>query len=231
MADYNVILLDADMTLLDFERSEHEALGRTLTKWGLPADEAARATYSKINDALWEAFARGEVDQDFLTKERFDAFMRVYGKVGPAEAINRDYLSFLGEEAYLLPGAMEFCETLARSGKTLALATNGLPVAQRGRWTRTGLDKVIPLIFISMELGVAKPRPEYFDRVMEALAVTDRSRVVMIGDSLTSDILGANRAGLDSIWYNPRKKPLTGNAVPTYEAASYAEILSILGVE
>ena len=231
MAEYDVILLDADMTLLDFERSEYEALGRTLTKWGLPADEEARATYSKINAALWDAFARGEVDQDFLTKERFAAFMRVYGETGPADQINRDYLTFLGEEAFLLPGAMEFCQVLSRSGKTLAIATNGLPVAQRGRYTRTGMDRVIPNIFISMELGVAKPRPEYFDRVLEELNVTDRSRVVMVGDSLTSDILGANRAGIDSVWYNPGKKPLTGTAVPTYEAASYDDILAILGME
>lgn len=230
MAQYDVILLDADMTLLDFERSEWEALGRALTKWGLPDDEQARHTYSKINDALWDAFARGEVDQDFLTKERFAAFMRIYGEVAPPERINQDYMSFLGEEAFLLPGAMEFCKALAAAGKTLAIATNGLPVAQRGRYTRTGLDKVIPRIFISMELGVSKPRKEYFDRVLEELEVTDLRRVVMVGDGLGTDILGANRAGIDSIWYNPKGKPLTGNAVPTYEAASYEEILSLLGV-
>ena len=228
MARYDVVLLDADMTLLDFEKSEEMALHRVLEKWGLPTHEEAKTTYSKINAALWDAFARGEVDQDELVVERFAALMRIYGEKGPAREVNRDYQTFLGEEAYLLPGAMEFCRALKEAGLTLAIATNGLPVAQRGRYVRTGMDQVIPNIFISMELGVAKPRPEYFDRVLEGLDVTDRSRVVMVGDSLTSDILGANRAGIDSIWFNPKGKHLSGQAVPTWQADSYERILEIL---
>lgn len=230
MKQYDVILLDADMTLLDFEKSEEEALRRTLEKWGLPCHEEAVTTYSRINAALWDAFARGEVDQDFLVVERFDAFMRVYGQTGPARQLNRDYQAFLGEEAYLLPGAMDFCRSLKQSGRTLAIATNGLPVAQRGRYERLGMKEVIPHLFISMELGVAKPRKEYFDRVLEELKVTDRSRVIMIGDSLKTDVQGAVNAGLDSIWYNPRGCALTGPAQPTHTAQNYGEILAILGI-
>lgn len=228
MARYDVILLDADMTLLDFDRSEREALRRTLTKWGLPYDEEVQRTYSRINSALWDAFARGETDQDALVVERFAALMRVYGDVGQARRLNHDYEAFLGEEAYLLPGAEEFCRTLKDAGLTLAIATNGLPVAQRGRYVRTGLDKLIPNLFISMELGAAKPRPEFFERVLEALNVADRSRAVMVGDGLGTDMLGANRAGIDSIWYNPGGKELTGPAVPTWQAGSYGRVLEIL---
>lgn len=231
MKQYDVILLDADMTLLDFEKSEEEALRRTLEKWGLPCHGEAVATYSRINAALWDAFARGEVDQDFLVVERFDAFMRIYGKTGPAPQLNRDYQAFLGEEAYLLPGAMDFCRSLKRAGRTLAIATNGLPVAQRGRYERLGMKEVIPHLFISMEMGAAKPRKEYFDLVLEALCVTDRSRVIMIGDSLKTDVQGANNAGLDSIWYNPRGSALSGPAQPTYTAKDYGEILAVLGIE
>ena len=231
MKAYDVILLDADMTLLDFEKSEEEALRRTLEKWGLPTHEEAVSTYSRINAALWDAFARGEVDQDFIVVERFDALMRIYGEVGPARHMNRDYQSYLGEEAYLLPGAMEFCHALKKSGRTLAIATNGLPVAQRGRYDRLGMKDVIPNLFISMEMGVAKPRKEYFDRLLEMLGVTDRSRVIMIGDSLKTDVQGANNAGLDSIWYNPRGEALSGPARPTYTVGTYGEILAILGIE
>lgn len=228
MAKYDVVLLDADMTLLDFEKSEEMALHRVLTKWGLPCHEEVKAAYSRINAALWDAFARGEVDQDELVVERFAALMRLYGDVGQARRLNQDYETFLGEEAHLLPGAMEFCLALKEAGLTLAIATNGLPAAQRGRYTRTGLDKVIPHLFISMELGAAKPRPEYFDRVLEALKVTDRSRVVMVGDSLTTDIAGACGAGIDSVWYNPRGKALTGPNRPTWQAGSYDEMLDRL---
>lgn len=228
MARYDVVLLDADMTLLDFEKSEELALRRVLTKWGLPCHEEARRTYSRINSALWDAFARGEVDQDELIVERFAAFMRIYGEAGPAAELNQDFMTFVGEEAHLLPGALEFCRTLKDAGLTLALATNGLPTAQRGRYVRTGLDKLIPHLFISMEVGAAKPQPAFFQRVLEALNVTDRSRAVMVGDGLGTDILGASRAGLDSIWYNPAGKELTGAAVPTWQADSYETILEIL---
>jgi 2-haloacid dehalogenase len=231
MARYDVVLLDADMTLLDFERSQREALGRTLRKWDLPDDDETQAAYAKINAALWDAMARGEVDQDFLVAERFAALLRVCGKEGQPRLLNRDYERFLGEEAYLLPGALEFCQTLSGAGLTLAIATNGLPEAQRGRYTRTGLDQYIPHLFISMELGASKPRPEFFQRALERLNVTDDSRVVMVGDSLGTDILGAGSAGLDSIWFNPQGKPLTGPAKPTWTAASYDQVLDILKVK
>ena len=229
MARYDIILLDADMTLMDFEQSEKEALARALEKWGLPHDDETCAAYSKINAALWAAMARGEVDQDFLTVERFAALLRLYGpgNQSPA-ALSRAYEHALGEEAHLLPGALDFCRELKRRGYHLAIATNGLPVPQRGRWTRTGLDQVIPDIFISMELGVQKPLPAYFDRVCAALGITDRSRAVMVGDSLTSDIRGGHDAGLDTIWFNQKGLPLTGPAAPTYTVSGYDDVLAIL---
>ena len=228
MGRYRTVLLDADMTIFDFERSERESLRRTLTAHGLTPTDEVEATYMKINHALWDAFARGEVDQDFLVVERFAALARVYHVDWDAARVNRDYLAGLGEEAHLLPGAMEFCSALRDMGLTLAIATNGMPVAQRGRYTRTGMDQVIPHIFISMELGAAKPRPEYFQKVFDALHITDLSRTVMVGDSLSSDIAGGNRAGIDTIWYNPKGLPLTGSAQPTYTVSDYDEICRIL---
>ena len=107
MTRYDVVLLDADRTLLDFERSEREALRRVLKKWGLPQDDPVYGDYSKINDALWAAFARGEIDQDFLVVERFAALLRLYGapdSPDPAR-LNRDYMECLGQEDFLRPGA------------------------------------------------------------------------------------------------------------------------------
>ena len=228
MGRYPYVLLDADMTLLDFYRSEREALCRTLDRHGLPRNGEIIDTYSKINDALWKAMARGEVDQDFLVVERFAALQRAVGGSADPRAMNRDYASFLGEEAHLLPGALEFCQRLREGGLELAIATNGLPAAQRGRYHRSGLDQVIPHLFISMELGAQKPNPAFFQIVLDKLEVAAPSQAVMVGDGLDTDILGGNRAGIDTIWFNPEGKPLTGPARPTYTAASYEEILRIL---
>ena len=229
MSRYSTVLLDADMTLFDFHRSEREALRRTLDRFGLPLDEQVLSDYVKINAALWDAFARGEIDQDFLGAERFAALMRAHGGSADPRQVNRSYELALGETAYLLPGAEEFCRDLRGLGLTLAIATNGLPAAQRGRYERTGLNRYIPHLFISMELGVQKPLPAFFDRICDALSIRDRSQTVMVGDGLGTDILGGNRAGIDTIWYNPDNLPLTGPARPTYTAGSYGEILSLLG--
>ena len=228
MPRYQTILLDADMTLFDFSRSEREALRATLLAHALPWNEGMLADYTKINAALWAAFARGEIDQDFLGAERFAALMRIHGGRADPWQVNHSYELALGETAYLLPGALEFCRALAGLGLTLAIATNGLPAAQRGRYERTGLDRYIPHLFISMELGARKPQPAFFDRVCQALGVQDRGSAVMVGDGLDTDVLGGNRAGLDTIWYNPGRLPLTGPARPTHTAASYDEILSLL---
>ncbi len=228
MGKYRTVLLDADMTLLDFHRSERASLTKVLAAHGLPHDDGVAATYSKINDALWKSMARGEVDQDYLVVERFAALMRVLDSDEDPRVLNREYEQGLGLEAYLLPGAMEFCQRLRAGGLELAIATNGLPAAQWGRYRRTGLDKVIPHLLVSVELGAQKPQTAYFDRALEALGVTDRTSVVMVGDSLESDIYGGNRAGIDTVWYNPNGLPLSGPAVPTYTAASYDEIAALL---
>ena len=228
MRKYDTVLLDADMTLLDFERSEREALSRVLARAGVEPTAQVCADYSRINDALWQAFARGEVDQDYLVVERFAALLRLYGTGQDPARLSRAYELALGEEAHLLPGAMDCCLALKQRGYALAIATNGLPMAQRGRWKRTGLDKVIPDLFISMELGVQKPMPAFFDRVCAALHISDRSRVLMVGDSLTSDIRGGCDAGLDTVWFNLKGLPLTGPVVPTYTVGSYAQLLDLL---
>lgn len=228
MPRYDTVLLDADMTLFDFERSERDALRRVMVQRGYPFTPEDEALYRKINAALWDAFARGEIDQDFLGVERFAAFMRVAGGDHDPRRFNQDYLNAIGETDYLLDGALDFCRQLSAMGLTLALATNGMPTAQRGRYERTGLDQFIPHVFISMELGVQKPMPAFFDRVCQALSITDRSRVVMVGDGLNTDVLGGNRAGIDTIWYNPRQAPLIGAARPTYTAASYQDVCAVL---
>lgn len=228
MPRYHTVLLDADNTLFDFDRSEREALRRTLLRWELPHDGEVLAVYSRINHALWDAFARGEVDQDFLVVERFAALLRVLGQSRDPRAMNRNYELCLGEEGWLLPGAADFCRALNDLGVTSAIATNGLPAAQRGRYTRTGLDKLVPRLYISMELGAAKPHPVFFEKILADLNLPSPAGVVMIGDGLSTDIAGGSRAGMDTIWFNPGGLPLTGPIRPTYTAASYSELLALL---
>ena len=228
MPRYDTVLLDADMTLFDFERSEEEALKEVLTARGYPTDPETVALYLRINAALWDANARGEVDQDFLTVERFAAFMRVKGGDHDPRQFNRDYLDSLGRHGHLLPGAEDFCRTLSAAGCELAIVTNGLPAAQWGRFNASPLKGVVPHMFVSMELGCQKPQKEYFDKVCAALGLTDRRRAVVMGDSLSTDIRGGINAGIDTLWFNPKNLPPDSYLRPDWTAGNYEEALEIL---
>ena len=224
MIRYPFVLLDADNTLYDFDAAEHKALHKVLSDRGYTPDKETVEIYLGINTALWEAFARGEVEQEFLLVERFRRFVERMGGDHDPVQFNADYLQALSTNADLIPGAVEFCRHLAEMGCVLAIVTNGAAIAQRGRFVRSGLGEYIPHLFISQELGVNKPDPLFFDHVCRNLDIADRSEAVVVGDSLSSDILGGNRAGIDTVWYNPHRKPLYGSARPTYTVADFAEI-------
>lgn len=227
MPRYDYVLFDADNTLFDFDRSEEEALGKTLAHYGLPATQAARERYLAINRDLWDRFDRGEVRREWLVVERFAALQRELGGDHAPEEMNHFYLSRLGEGAYLLPGAEELCRAL-HPHCTLAIVTNGVALAQRGRFGRSAVRDCFPYLFISEELGWQKPQREFFGAVLRAMSISDPRRAVVVGDSLAADIRGAINAGLDSIWYNPKALPGLPDAVPTHEVRSYEEVAALI---
>lgn len=228
MKRYQYVLLDADNTLYDFDAAEHSALCHVLTERGYATDEQTIETYVKINAAVWEAFARGEVTQEFLLVERFRRFMQTVGGEYDPVQFNTDYITALGSNGILIPGAEQFCRMLSEMGCTLAIVTNGAAIAQRGRYSNSVLREYIPDLFISQEMGVNKPDPLFFDIVCRKMNIHDRSNAVVVGDSLSSDIMGGNRSGIDTIWYNPRKNLLTGDARPTFTAHNFDDVIDII---
>lgn len=132
MPRYPVVLLDADNTLFDFDAAEYKALRAVLRDRGYSTGQDTVDVYLSINTALWDAFNRGEVEQDFLLVERFRRFEQAMGGNHDPAAFNADYLAALASNNDLIPGALELCRSLAGLGCTLAIVTNGTAVAQRG---------------------------------------------------------------------------------------------------
>lgn len=228
MRRYDFVLLDADNTLFDFDRAEHEALKRAVEERDYPFNEETEALYLSINRALWDAFDRGEAEQKWLVVERFRRLDTALGGFHDPEAFNRDYLTYLGQGAYLLPGALELCRDLKQAGCTLAIATNGVARVQHARMDTSPLAQFIDGLFISEELGAQKPLPGFFQPMLERLGVTDRSRCLMVGDNLRSDILGGLNAGLPTAWYNPRSKPNNTGIRPTFTVGDYQELKDLI---
>ncbi len=224
---YRIALFDADNTLLDFSRSEHDALTDCLIARGLPHDERIIARYSAINDAHWKRLEKGLTTRDQLRIDRFAVFFAEYGwDLDPTQMAD-DYMAALSSKAYLMDGAEALIEQLVGKCR-LFIITNGIGSVQNARFDVTPLAPHFEGVFISEELGCAKPDKAFFDRVAAAIPGFDPREALVIGDSLTSDIRGGINAGIDTCWFNPRGKGAPEGMPISYTVASLSEVAGIL---
>ena len=228
MRRYDIVLLDADNTLFDFNAAEARALDAVLGEFGWPRDEETKQTYLEINHALWSAFDRGEAEEGFLTVERFRRLGERLGRRADPAEMNRRYLDRLGACSLLLPGAEALCRTLRAAGCRLALATNGVARVQHARLAGSPLVPYLERLFISGEMGTRKPEPAFFRAALAAMGAEDMDRCVMVGDGLGSDVKGALSVGLDVIWFAPGGADAPADRRPTHTARSLEEIGRII---
>lgn len=225
---YKLFLFDLDDTLLDFKASEQLSFVRTLQALGLSGDMAALfMQYQAINVALWRAFETGSVSKDFLKVERFRKTFMENGLELDPEAASRLYLESLSDTVVLLDGAVQLCETLAGVGE-VGIITNGVEAIQNQRIAKSGLRNAISFVATSEASGYAKPDVRFFEYAAQMARPFVKEEVIIIGDRLDADILGANRYGIDSCWFNPEGLVNASEAVPTYEVSSLHDIIRSL---
>lgn len=198
---YTTLLFDLDDTLMDFGRAEDNAIGLLLEKYGLAPSEENKKLYSQINRSKWTALEKGEITRKELFLTRFSDFFMSLGVDADGIKANDEYLSFLAQGRFVVDGAEDICRKLKKN-YTMYIITNGAKKAQQGRLSNLPLMNYFDGIFISEEIGFDKPKKEYFDFVFEHIAEKDKSKCLVIGDSLHSDIAGAVNYGIDSCWLN-----------------------------
>ena len=222
-----ILLLDLDDTILDFQKAEHIALGRTLQYFGIDPTDAVRNRYSHINKEHWERLERKELTRAQVVSGRFAQLFAELGVEGDAELCARLYAENLGIGHYFLPGAEAALEQL--SGKyRLFMASNGNLAVQQGRLASANISHYFEDIFISQEMGADKPSIEYFDRCFARISNFDRQKAMIVGDSLTSDIQGGNNAGILTCWVNPGHKPRRDDIRVDYEIDSISQLAALL---
>lgn len=230
MKKYKYILFDNDGTLMDFAQAEARALEISYNNSPLsallPYSPFIFESYERCNKAWWKKLEKGECTKAELQYGRFADFFEAIGLIGDADAFNSDYMESLGKGQDLLPGAAEICRVLSER-YDIYIITNGVAVTQHRRIDSCGYVKYIKGMFVSEETGFAKPKKEYFDYVLSAIGAKSEECIV-IGDTLSSDILGANNAGIDCIWYNPTKEALPEGFKVTFEVDSLEKIAEIL---
>ena len=221
------VFLDLDDTIFDFAKTETVALERTFAQLGLPRDTAFLSSYQTINQAQWARFHRGEISKEQLMCGRFALLFAQYGLSASAEQTQRLYRQNLSRESFLLPGVKDAL-TYLKSRYPLYLASNGTADTQYPRLRQAGLLDVFSQVFLSDDLKTQKPDPAFFAGCFARIPGVCPQEGVLIGDSLQSDIAGANRAGLRSCWLNHRGQPAQPDIVPDWSISSWAEIRQIL---
>ena len=204
---YLNLLLDADDTLFDFPKASARALSCMCRRHDVPDTPEVRQLYHQINQELWDAFDQGKVSKEFVTLERYVRFFHALHLNRDAATCNRDYLSALGECVYPLPYAEEVCRTLVSCGHRLYIITNAVASVQRSRLQNSPFADLITESFTSEDAGASKPDRAYYDYVLAHIPGASASNTLAVGDSLATDIAGANNAGLPCCWYNPHHSP------------------------
>ena len=230
MKKYTTILFDADDTLLDFDKDETQALTAIMEKYGIETTKENINAYKEINVGLWKALERGEIDKPTLKQVRFRLFFEKIGFETSEDPfkINEEYLAKLSDGGNLLEGVNELIINLKEQGYDLYIVTNGIANTQRRRLTKAGILPYFTDIFVSETVGHQKPKKEYFDYVLSHIEEKDISKVLLVGDSLTSDIKGAVNAGITCAWFRRNKATDYSDYSPDFIIDSIDDINNLL---
>ena len=138
------------------------------------------------------------------------------------------YIKHLSGASFLYADSLEMIESLYPECR-LSIITNGLMEVQENRIRTSAIAKYFEEVVISEEVKISKPDPRIFEHALSQLRHTDKSKVLMVGDSLTSDIQGGINAGIDTCWFNPNRTVNKTGIKPTYEISNWRGLKNILG--
>lgn len=225
---YEIILFDADETLFDFKKSESYAFKNTMLEFNIQyLEDYHLKLYSDINSAIWKEFEIGLITQEKLKVERFKRLSDKLNIKFDETEFAKSYMKHLSCASFLYEYSIDLIETLHKYYK-LFIVTNGLTDVQNKRIRKSNISKYFNDIIISEEVKVAKPDAKIFELALNNVDYTNKSNLLMVGDSLTSDIQGGINFGIDTCWFNPNRIVNKTRIKPTYEISNLAELKDLL---
>lgn len=225
---YSVILWVLDNTLLDFTASEKYAFDACMADAGLTSTDELLSLYSRINLSYWKMLERGEIAKDVLLRQRFVSFFEEAGITGvDVNRFKDTYQQLLGNVCYYLDDSLSLCREIHNTCRQY-IVTNGVASTQRNKLNLSGLMDVMDGLFISEELGCEKPSAQFFERCFRQIPDLKKEEAVIVGDSLTSDMSGGNRAGIACCWYNPSGQPAPDNIRIDHTIRNLWQLLPLL---
>lgn len=226
---YTTVLLDLDHTLFDFDGSEVLAFERMMRAAGRENASMYFAEYKEINTALWKAVERGEILARDVRGQRTALLVEALGLDADPELLADEFIAGLGAYGELYEGARELLDDLAGVA-SLVMVTNGISEVQRAKIKRLQLAPYFQEVVISGEVGVAKPQVEIFEIALEAVGSPAEASVLMVGDSLSSDMAGGVASGIDTCWYNPSGARNRTGVPVTHEIAALSQLPPVVAL-
>lgn len=223
------LLWDMDETLLNFAAAERAALNALFQEFGFgECSDAMLQRYSKINRSYWERLERKELTKPEILVGRFRDFFEAEGFDGTVAAeFNEKYQLSLGDTIVFRDDSYNIVKSLRGKVKQYVVS-NGTIAAQTKKLRLSGFGELMDGVFLSEDLGVEKPDILFFKKVFEKIHPEDKSQVMIVGDSLTSDIQGGNNAGIMTCWYNPEQKPYQGDLRIDHEIRDLHEVYDLI---
>lgn len=234
---YDIILWDVDGTLMDFKAAEKQALSKCLENLGVEPTEQLIGAYSQINISYWKRFEKGELTKEEVLLGRFAEFLGREYIPGNPEKVLWEYEEYLSHIWFIQDDSLKLCRMLKSRGVHQYVVTNGWSFVQKTKLEESGFNSVMDGCFISDDLGVQKPKKGFFEACFTEIfgksetSAEERSRVLIVGDSLTSDMLGGINAEIDSCWYGSPEEKEDPEIPVTYRIENLWDILPILGIE
>lgn len=225
LSKYSVILFDSDNTIYNHAIHEKAAIFEVLKTCGFPQLDEYYFIYRDVNADVWKEFEGGIRHEDGHLIERFRRFLSVSGLNACPFELNKLYIDALSNQCSPFPESDAVLAAISKTHK-LYIVTNGTESIQHKRYYSSPLLPYLSGIFTADGIGTPKPNAEFFEHVLKSIGNPDPSKVIVIGDSLTSDILGGINAGLDTCWFNPEHKKHPLDISPTYEINKLTELIS-----
>lgn len=224
---FEILFIDLDDTILDFNMQEDAAIKKTLQDAGIDPTAEVCARYSQINKEHWKRMELGEIDRNQVLFGRFEVLFGELGVDADPKATALAYMENLSEGHYFLPGAEDALKSLSKKYR-LFIASNGTAKVQNKRLDSAGIRKYFEGIFISQDIGINKPAKGFFDYCFSHISDFDPKKAMIVGDSPSSDITGGQNAGIATCWVNPKGKTAPGDLRPDFEITSITQLEALL---
>jgi len=222
---YSYVLFDADETLFRFDILA--GMTRMFKAYDIQFTKDDYVHYQKTNKQLWVDYQNGTISADYLQVTRFNEWSEKLNV--SAKELNDDFLDSMAQICEPLPGAVELLNKLKPHAK-LGIITNGFARLQTVRLEHTGLKNMFEWLVISELVGIAKPNKAIFEHTFELMGNPDKSQILMVGDTASSDVLGGNNVGIDTCWLQHPGEQLPEGITPTYTITTLDQLQSILKI-